>query len=63
VVITETTVTPGTVVTEEIIEEVIEEGTVRRRHTPRRRAAPTRRYHAPAPAPKPRIIHPRGDAG
>jgi len=62
VVITETTVTPGTVVTEEIIEEVIEEGSVRRHHAPRRRAAPPpRRYHAPAP--KPRIIHPRGDRG
>ncbi|HZG45730.1 MAG TPA: RcnB family protein [Allosphingosinicella sp.] len=65
VVITETTVTPGTAstyVTEEIVEEVIEEGTVRRRHAPRRRAAPpARRYHAPAP--KPRVIHPRGDRG
>jgi hypothetical protein len=60
VIVTETTITPGQVVTEEIIEEVVEERAVRR-HAPRRRAAPVQRRHSPAPAP--RVILPRGDRG
>jgi hypothetical protein len=62
VIVTETTITPGQVVTEEIIEEVIEERAERRHAAPRRRAAPAPRVHHPAPAPR-RVILPRGDRG
>jgi hypothetical protein len=61
VIVTETTITPGEVVTEEIIEEVIEER-AERRHAPRPRAAPAPRPHRPAPPPRP-VILPRGDRG
>jgi hypothetical protein len=66
VIVTETTVTPGEqIVAEEIIEEVIEEGSVRRhRATPhRRRAAPPPRRHHPAPRPAPRVVQPSGERG
>jgi hypothetical protein len=61
VIVTETTVTPGQVVTEEIIEEVIEER-AERRHAAPRRVAPAPRAHRPAPAPR-QVILPRGDRG
>jgi hypothetical protein len=63
VVVTETTVTPGQqIVTEEIIEEVIEDRAVRRhRAAPRRYVAPPRRH--PAPRPAPRVMQPSGERG
>lgn len=65
VIVTETTVTQGEqVVTEEIIEEVVEDRAVRRRHraAPRRHVAPAPRRH-PAPRPAPQVVQPSGERG
>lgn len=66
VVVTETTVTPGQqIVTEEIIEEIVEAPPHRRAYRAPRRAAPAPapRRHAAPPAPRPAPRQPSGERG